>query len=226
MREFARIQGDAVSEQEAVGMIALAKDSIQQHFWNASAPTPAPPAPTPPPPPLPSGFIQLSPYDWTSGTDLTDGTRNILASEAACVSQCAALVKCEVGLYLSGTVRHGECWLATAVDSAPRRDFCEVAGKPGQACLGFAKNSSLGGGSTGALGSAAARAVGGAAPAFYAGDTTGSTILMETASRSHLAFHSNDGLHGQVQINTAARSLHPGALHAPRHGECVAQMCH
>ena len=41
---------------------------------------------------------------------------------------------CEVGVFLNGSVRYGECWLGAQLE-APRTDFCGAA--PGQSCQGF-----------------------------------------------------------------------------------------
>ena len=84
---------------------------------------------------MPPKFTPLSPYDWTAAPIVKVGTTNIQPSEAACEASCASIANCNVGLWLSGTVRHGECWLSEGTAAAPKNDFCGA--KPGQVCESF-----------------------------------------------------------------------------------------
>eukprot|EP01051_Picozoa_sp_SAG22_P006579 SAG22_NODE_435_length_10524_cov_8.503789_7_plen_741_part_00 len=82
-------------------------------------------------------FDDLSSLDWTEKPIVATGTKDIQPSEAACKTKCASMPTCNVGLYLNGTTRHGECWLSTRLAEAGRADFCGV--KPGQSCASFRK---------------------------------------------------------------------------------------
>ena len=81
-------------------------------------------------------FVELTSYDWTQG-DIDDGTKFHTPSEDACKARCLQLNNCMCGLWLSGSVRHGECWLSESVASVPRTDFCHA--KPNQECKSFKK---------------------------------------------------------------------------------------
>lgn len=82
-------------------------------------------------------FEDLPPLDWTQAPIVHDGDKNKQPSENACKAQCAAMSTCNVGLYLNGSVRHGECWLSTHLAEYARTDFCGK--KPGQSCASFCK---------------------------------------------------------------------------------------
>lgn len=82
-------------------------------------------------------FTELSPLDWTKAPIVAHGSENKQQSENACKAQCAAMPACNVGLFLNGSVRHGECWLSTHLAEHGRTDFCGV--KPGQSCAAFCK---------------------------------------------------------------------------------------
>lgn len=88
-------------------------------------------------PAAPSTFEELAPLDWTQKPIVRLGTENKQPSEAACKAQCASMPTCNVGLFLNGSVRHGECWLSTGLAEHPRNDFCGA--KAGQSCAAFCK---------------------------------------------------------------------------------------
>ncbi len=83
-------------------------------------------------------FEELAPLDWTLAPIVAKGDKNKQPSEIACKAQCAAMPACNVGLFLNGSVRHGECWLSTRLAEHGRTDFCGQ--KPGQSCASFCKN--------------------------------------------------------------------------------------
>ena len=81
-------------------------------------------------------FVSLPPFDWTQPPlAAPPGNLDIQPSLAACETKCAAISSCEVGLWLNGSARHGECWLSEGLARTPRRDFCGAA--PGQGCAAF-----------------------------------------------------------------------------------------
>ena len=53
------------------------------------------------------------------------------------LSSCAAKASCAVGLYINGSVRTGECWIAARKRDQVRLDFCGQ--QPGQDCYSFQK---------------------------------------------------------------------------------------
>ena len=81
-------------------------------------------------------FQELSSYDWTQG-DIVDGNKYHTPSEDDCKARCMQLSNCMCGLWLSGSVRHGECWLSSQVALVPRKDFCHA--EPNQECKSFKK---------------------------------------------------------------------------------------
>ena len=101
--------------------------------------TPTPPPATEDAAALPDNAVQfekLPPYDWTLPPLVgLPGTADIQPSVAACEAKCAGIGDCEAGVWLSGSVRHGECWLSQGLARTPRRDFCGAAA--GQTCAGF-----------------------------------------------------------------------------------------
>jgi hypothetical protein len=110
-----------------------------------STPNPSPtPTPTPPTPARTAPeYVPLGNGDWNDECcDLDDGTKHIVASTAACEDLCSATAGCVVGLILNGTVRHGECWIASRKRAAVRLDFCGV--KPGQSCSAFQRSGAPG----------------------------------------------------------------------------------
>ena len=64
--------------------------------------------------------------DWNDPSAvLVSGTDNIVGSHEECEGQCDVVPHCTTGLYLAGTTRHGECWLASAQNPrGPILDFC------------------------------------------------------------------------------------------------------
>ena len=115
-------------------------------------PLPAPPAPTelsvcpmtviPEPPPLPpsppspaASWAPLPGFDFTEPPILKKGNENVQPTLTACEGSCAALASCNVGLWISGTQRHGECWLSVNKIATPRKDFCGA--KPDEQCASF-----------------------------------------------------------------------------------------
>lgn len=105
------------------------------HPYLFLSPPSAPLGPSPPPPPV--AWVTLPPLDWTNGPILSQG--QLQPSLEACQALCAATTSptpCKVGLFISGSVRHGECWLSGDLANAPRTDFCNAA--PGQSCSSFA----------------------------------------------------------------------------------------
>ena len=90
--------------------------------------------PGPPAPPL--TWHELSALDWNDPNAVVkQGGSNLQPSEDACKASCEAMPACSVGLWLNGTIRHGECWLASERAAEARTDFCGAA--PGQSCIAF-----------------------------------------------------------------------------------------
>ena len=87
----------------------------------------------------PPQWVPLPAFDFTAAPIVMSGTENIQPTEAACEASCAAIATCNVGLWLSGTVRHGECWLSTNEAAVPRKDFCGA--HLGQTCASFRRKS-------------------------------------------------------------------------------------
>jgi hypothetical protein len=54
-----------------------------------------------------SSFHELSGLDWTAGSVIADGNKNIKPTEDACKAQCAPNPACMAGLFINGSVRHG-----------------------------------------------------------------------------------------------------------------------
>lgn len=95
-------------------------------------PPPPPPPPSPPLPPAPPGsFKELGNLD--PNGDFPSGPF-LVPSEQACQALCYRDSTCGVGVFLNGSVRHGECWINAHIEP-PRVDFCGA--KPGQSCAGF-----------------------------------------------------------------------------------------
>lgn len=85
-----------------------------------------------------TSYTNLGNGDWQAGAMLRDGnTAPKLAAVADCEAACTAIAACTTGLYVNGTVRHGECWLSSGTAPRPRTDFCGAAA--GQSCAGFRK---------------------------------------------------------------------------------------
>lgn len=57
--------------------------------------------------------------DWNVNGDVAPGSLNFQPSAEACQAQCASLPHCTVGLYVTGGVRRGECWLSSRIRDAP-----------------------------------------------------------------------------------------------------------
>jgi len=116
-----------------------AKDMGGKCAFGVWVPPPTPPPPTPPTPPTPAPqWVPLGNGDYDDPRSvLVVGTSNRQPSLAACEASCAKLAACAVGLFVNGTVRHGECWLAATKAAAPVVNFCGA--KPGQECAAFAK---------------------------------------------------------------------------------------
>jgi hypothetical protein len=55
---------------------------------------------------------------------LVSGSSNIVGSYEECEGQCDVVKGCTTGLFLNGTTRHGECWLAALTAAAGVHDFC------------------------------------------------------------------------------------------------------
>eukprot|EP01047_Picozoa_sp_COSAG01_P018514 COSAG01_NODE_1005_length_12174_cov_40.917267_9_plen_730_part_00 len=112
-------------------------------WWAAPEPTPVPPTPPtpsppsppppgPPTPPAPAGAFKELGNEDPNGIHPTGPFH--VSSETACQALCFQDGTCEVGVFLNGTVRHGECWIGPHLEP-PRTDFCGAA--PGQSCQGF-----------------------------------------------------------------------------------------
>jgi non-lysosomal glucosylceramidase len=100
------------------------------------------PSPAPASTPGPSGWVDLGNADWNDPSAVfKNGTENIQKSEEKCKKQCATLSICAAGLFMNGTVRHGECWLATRSAAFARLDFCGAAA--GQDCAAFQRQAVL-----------------------------------------------------------------------------------
>jgi hypothetical protein len=65
------------------------------------------------------------------------GFPNVVATAPACQQQCMSQPTCVSGLWLSGSVQHGRCYLTAGLSPVPRHDFCGA--KPGQTCVGFVR---------------------------------------------------------------------------------------
>ena len=84
------------------------------------------------PRPLPPTWTELPGLDWNDPAAIVkSGTDNVEASLIACQGGCAATPGCVVGLWLNGTTRHGECWLASRKASTPRANFCGASARKG-----------------------------------------------------------------------------------------------
>jgi hypothetical protein len=101
-------------------------------------PTPAPP--TPPPPPTPAvAYRPLGNAGWGAPPVLQIGSNVHAKDVSSCEAMCTKLPKCNVGLFVNGTVRHGECWLTQNKSTTPQLNFCSA--KPGQECYAFERSS-------------------------------------------------------------------------------------
>ena len=69
-----------------------------------------------------------------------EGYPRVLPTAVACEQACMAQDDCASGLWLSGSVRHGDCYLTARVGPA-RRDFCGAL--PGQQCVGFVRKTAV-----------------------------------------------------------------------------------
>jgi hypothetical protein len=91
-----------------------------------------------------SGFATLIPYDWNKdGTIVSDGFIHPTGSANECKKRCAEMPDCKVGLFLSGTTRFGECWLASEKVNATsvNTDFCGA--DETRQCVAFEKVTKL-----------------------------------------------------------------------------------
>ena len=71
------------------------------------------------------GFQRLPPYDWNQPeAAVLRGSDNIFPSVEQCKQACLDLDTCAVGVFVSGTTRHGECWLASNRTAKPDTSFC------------------------------------------------------------------------------------------------------
>ena len=85
-----------------------------------------------------AAYTELGDADCQAGAVLRNGnTAPKLATEAACEAACTATDGCTTGLFVTGTVRFGECWLSSALARNPQHDFCGA--KPGESCAGFTR---------------------------------------------------------------------------------------
>jgi hypothetical protein len=73
------------------------------------------------------GFKELPPYDWNEpGYKVLDGAANLFDTVDGCKRKCAEMGEsCQVGVYVSGTVRHGQCWLASKKANTSDTSFCD-----------------------------------------------------------------------------------------------------
>eukprot|EP01048_Picozoa_sp_COSAG05_P004791 COSAG05_NODE_271_length_12468_cov_8.607810_14_plen_617_part_00 len=155
-------------------------------WWAPSEPAPAPPtppAPSPPPgpaPPAPVGAFKELGNEDPNGFHPTGPFH--VANEKACQALCFQDGTCEVGVFLNGNVRHGECWIGPHLEP-PRTDFCGAA--PGQSCQGFRRNA------------ATARAPL-ATTTATAATATAATPPGSLSSAGWLDFNSHGGIHLQV----------------------------
>ena len=65
------------------------------------------------------------------------GFPKVVATALACEEQYLAQPTCVSGLWLSGSVQHGDCYLTAGLSPVPRHDFCGA--KPGKTCVGFVR---------------------------------------------------------------------------------------
>jgi len=90
-----------------------------------------------------TGFVHYEPDEVEvfniDGELLVNGYGNVVSSLAVCQAQCGSYAECETGTYLSGSNRHGECWLASEIvnDNGRDVDYCGVV--PSQRCVAFKK---------------------------------------------------------------------------------------
>jgi hypothetical protein len=90
------------------------------------------------PPPLPS-FVPLGNADYCDGAHMVRigaPPSPLVADAAHCEAICAATGGCVTGTYINGSLRHGECWLASVKLAEPRHDYCGV--NAAQQCFAFA----------------------------------------------------------------------------------------
>ena len=96
-------------------------------------------------------FAALSPWDHTGyvhyepsevalfddGTLIVNGYDNVVDTVATCKAQCGSYANCKVGTFLTGSNRHGECWLSSEMVYDRKIDYCGVV--PEQRCASFEK---------------------------------------------------------------------------------------
>ncbi len=103
---------------------------------------PAPPAPPAPRPTFCNGTVEQcivvhGNINFNAAPEVP-GYPQVLPTDIACEEACMAEDDCASGLWLSGSVRHGDCYLSERVGPA-RHDFCGA--RPGQQCVGFVRKS-------------------------------------------------------------------------------------
>lgn len=89
---------------------------------------------------LAEGFIPLGNTDFNDPNSLVriGASRPLVSDALACEAICATIPHCVSGTYINGTIRHGECWLASKMLSTARHDFCGLS--QSQQCYAFAKS--------------------------------------------------------------------------------------
>ena len=101
---------------------------------------PPPPAPTPPPPMCNGTVARCTEVRGDVNLNAAPAIATfpkVVASALACEQACLAHAECVSGLFLTGTVRRGDCYLTAGLSPAPRHGFCGA--KPGQSCVGFVR---------------------------------------------------------------------------------------
>jgi hypothetical protein len=84
------------------------------------------------------GFKLLPPFDWNEPDfKVLDGEANLFPTVDGCKRKCAEMEDCIVGTYVSGTERHGQCWLASKIANKSNTDFCGADAD--KECIAFQK---------------------------------------------------------------------------------------
>jgi len=84
------------------------------------------------------GFKLLPPFDWNEPDfKVLDGEANIFPTVDGCKRKCSEMEDCIVGTYVSGSERHGQCWLASKIANKSNTDFCGADAD--KQCIAFQK---------------------------------------------------------------------------------------
>ena len=148
---------NVVSDASMAHKVATMRQYLHAGWRPAVAPGPWPPQlpdvpqtqllncgpagmPPAPPPALCSGTVEQcivvhGDVNFNEAPELP-GYPRVLPTAMACEEACMAAEDCASGLWLSGSVRHGDCYL-TARAGPARHDFCGA--HPGQQCVGFVR---------------------------------------------------------------------------------------